>query len=1023
MLCPHCHTEIPNQSATCPQCGVRLSDADGSSSVETRIHQPESELLAAGTTVGGKFRLAGMVGRGGMGVVCKAEDTKLHRTVALKFFPPGLLIEPEARNRFMMEARAAAALSHPHICTLHEIHDQEAEPFLEMEFIEGQTLKEKLRTGPLPAMAAVELAIQIAEGLQEAHGKGIVHRDIKSSNVMVTEKGQVKIMDFGLAKVRGETLYTREGTTLGTAAYMAPEQARGEAVDQRTDLWSLGVVLYEMVSGRLPFVGDREASLLYAVVHEAPKPLTTPPVPAAVERIIFNALEKKPEARYASATDLLNDLHAFRDSVVAGESGLNLRALLRPKVALPLAAGLVVLLAGGAWWLHRQSKIRWAKEVALPRIQELAEDRAYRAAFALAKEAERFLPSDPRLQALWPKFSREMTITTDPPGARVWCKPYSSRKDDWTTVGVTPLGKARVAMGFYHWKFEKEGYEPVLGFAHTVLPLRRVLDPKGSIPDGMVRVVVDKAKVPASNWVKAIATEQSEEHAKKANFDYFIDRFEVTNAQFKRFIEAGGYQNRSFWKHDFVKDGKKLSWEEAMREFVDTTGRIGPSTWEAGNYRNGEQDFPVSGVSWYEAAAYARFAGKELPTSRHWQMASSLFSIAITANDRRMSYVDGLSNFGGGGPIRVGASGGLDAFGTYDMAGNVREWCWNETPSGRRFRGGAWDDFKYMYGNTSQAPAFDRSPKNGFRCVRYLVRTVIPSSEFGRQDDSASRDFRNDAPVSDAIFGVYRDQFSYRPKELNARVDQKDDNSSDWIREKVSFDAVYGNERVSVLVFLPKYGIPPFQTVIFFPGSTAITSAKSDSPEGMFAIDFIVKSGRAVVYPIYFGTYERNQIGVTLAMHTPTKEYSDAYTELLIKWGRDFKRSIDYLESRADIDQTRLAFLGWSWGAKLGPVLTAIDDRLKASVLYLGGFGSKNARPEADTLNYAPRVRVPTLMLNGRYDLSFPLEVTVQPLFERLGTPPEHKALKLFDGDHAIPRKDLIKETLAWLDKYLGPVK
>jgi non-specific serine/threonine protein kinase len=182
-----------------------------------------------------------------MGIVYKAEDTKLKRPVALKFLPQTLAANPESRQRFMLEARAAAALTHANICTVHEIHDEGDSPFIAMEFVEGQSLRERIRGHPLEAREALDIAIQVTEAVEAAHQKGITHRDIKSSNIMVTppasgRSGQAKIMDFGLAKVAGETLYTREGTTLGTVAYMSPEQARGQEVDQRTDLWSLGVV-------------------------------------------------------------------------------------------------------------------------------------------------------------------------------------------------------------------------------------------------------------------------------------------------------------------------------------------------------------------------------------------------------------------------------------------------------------------------------------------------------------------------------------------------------------------------------------------------------------------------------------------------------------------------------------------------------------------------------------------------------------------------------------------------------------
>ncbi|UCB53286.1 MAG: serine/threonine protein kinase, partial [Candidatus Zixiibacteriota bacterium] len=204
------------------------------------------------------YRVLGKLGEGGMGIVYKAEDTKLKRTVALKFLPPELTRDAEAKERFVHEARAASALDHPNVCTVYEIDESGGHTFISMACIDGPELKEKVQAGPLKSDEALDIAIQVACGLQAAHEKGIFHRDLKSGNIMVTSGGQAKIMDFGLAKSTGQTTITRTGTAIGTVAYMSPEQARGETVDHRTDIWSLGIVLYEMLTGQLPFKGDRE---------------------------------------------------------------------------------------------------------------------------------------------------------------------------------------------------------------------------------------------------------------------------------------------------------------------------------------------------------------------------------------------------------------------------------------------------------------------------------------------------------------------------------------------------------------------------------------------------------------------------------------------------------------------------------------------------------------------------------------------------------------------------------------------
>jgi len=259
------------------------------------------------------YKILEKLGEGGMGVVYKAEDTKLKRTVALKFLSPRALGSEEEKTRFINEARAAAALDHPNICTIHEIDEAEEQTFISMAYIEGQSLKEKIEAGPLTINESLQIGIQIAKGLQEAHERGIVHRDIKSGNVMLTPRGQAKIMDFGLAKMGKGELKTKEGTTLGTVAYMSPEQAQGEEVDHRTDIWSMGVILYEMITGRRPFRGDYEQAVIYSILNEEPEPITglRTGVPMELERIVGKTLAKDPDQRYQHADELIVDLRAL----------------------------------------------------------------------------------------------------------------------------------------------------------------------------------------------------------------------------------------------------------------------------------------------------------------------------------------------------------------------------------------------------------------------------------------------------------------------------------------------------------------------------------------------------------------------------------------------------------------------------------------------------------------------------------------------------------------------------------------
>jgi len=268
------------------------------------------------------YKITDKLGEGGMGVVYKAEDTRLERTVALKFLAAHLLNDDEAKARFLREAKAAAGLHHPNICPVHEIGEAEGKTFLSMAFIEGESLEARIEQGPLPLKDALEIGRQIAEGLEAAHEKGVVHRDIKPANVMVDAKGRTTIMDFGLARLTEASRLTKADQTMGTVAYMSPEQAQGMEVDNRSDIWALGVVLYEMVRGQRPFQGQYDQALLYEIVHQEPEPLTgvRAGVPMELEFIVGKCLAKDREDRPASAQEIVRDLRILAEKLKSGRS-------------------------------------------------------------------------------------------------------------------------------------------------------------------------------------------------------------------------------------------------------------------------------------------------------------------------------------------------------------------------------------------------------------------------------------------------------------------------------------------------------------------------------------------------------------------------------------------------------------------------------------------------------------------------------------------------------------------------------
>jgi serine/threonine protein kinase/Tfp pilus assembly protein PilF len=299
-----------------------------------------------GKTIG-HYEITEELGRGGMGIVYKARDTKLRRTVALKFLKAQALEETEERTRFLREAQSAASLDHPNICTVYEVGEADDHAYISMAYIEGESLKERVSRGPVPLAEALDCVLQAAEGLRAAHDKGIVHRDIKSANLMVTPEGRVKVMDFGLAKSAGATKVTRTGTTLGTVGYMSPEQALGQEMDSRSDIWSLGVVLYEMLAGNTPFAGEYDPAILYAIVNERQRPLTEldAQIPLEVERLVERALEKDPGKRYQSADELIEELRELQASLdlLPQRSRLQLRLIRRRRqIGIGIMAAAVV---------------------------------------------------------------------------------------------------------------------------------------------------------------------------------------------------------------------------------------------------------------------------------------------------------------------------------------------------------------------------------------------------------------------------------------------------------------------------------------------------------------------------------------------------------------------------------------------------------------------------------------------------------------------------------------------------------
>lgn len=674
-----------------------------------------------------------------------------------------------------------------------------------------------------------------------------------------------------------------------------------------------------------------------------------------------------------------------------------------------VATAVAAALAGAAfvWLVTRDGDQRWLEEEAVPAIERALDTTDWESAFVLASRIEERVPDSPELRDLWPRIAWMTTLESEPSGATVFRRAYDDADGSWVEMGRTPLIGVRVPYGLSVLRFELEGYRPLVralggGFlnwpelrpgnepdASLVSPQTFRLDTEESLPADMVRV-------PGWRLITGADTLQMR--------DFFLDRYEVTNEEYRRFVEAGGYARPELWSPIVIR-GDTVSWDEAMARFVDRTGRPGPSTWEGGTYATGRDEYPVSGVSWFEADAFARFAGRELPTAFHWEraLANATFPWLLPA-----------SNFGGVGPRPVTEGNAMSFVAAYDLAGNVREWTSSALGQARVILGGNWNDPYYVAGSRD-ASAFpeDRSEGNGIRLARtadepdVAARVRAPVARTTAARTVATR------PVSDSVYRAYARVFDYDRLPLNDSVESVY-TARLWRRERVSFDAAYGPERVVAYVYIPQGFAPPYQTVVYWPGWDSF--ALDDADEYFSKqLDFVVKSGRAVAFPIYRGSFERRVGEQRRRPDFGTAEYRDN----TVHGVKDLRRTLDYLETRTDLDHDAFAFFGYSWGGVNGPVALAQEDRFQAAVIDIGLIPDMAETPEVDPTNALPRVRVPTLLLSGEFDPIVPRE-NARRYFDLLGVDAERKQHIVAIGGHYVPRPLLIRGTLDWLDRWVG---
>jgi hypothetical protein len=543
-----------------------------------------------------------------MATVYLASDLKHDRPVAIKVLKPELatVLGPE---RFLREIRLTAQLNHPNILPLLDSGEAGGLLYYVMPFVEGESLRDRLtRTGPLPIADALRYLRDVADALAEAHAHSIVHRDIKPANVLIHGRHAL-VADFGVAKAVGDAAapdqLTTAGVAVGTPAYMAPEQATGDPhIDHRVDIYAFGALGYEMLTGSAPFERTSAQEVLAAQVLDQPDPVTRhrADAPPRLANLLAKCMAKRAVDRWASADEVLTQLEeqitpsggtslaVIRAAISQRLQGVR-RRLTPLRVVTALAALLVIVVAAAA--AKRWGRVRWAR-AQLPTIQRLVDEGERAKAYALAVQADAIIPRDAVLAALWPRLTRWAAIVSEPPGARVSIRDYGAGDGAWRPIGTTPIDSVRFPALFpstSQIKLEKAGFSTVYDVAGSspgsgLVTVRYRLDSIGALPADMVRI-------PRGRVV--LLLNGLDDLPPLVLNSYLIGRFEVTNKQYKQFVDSGGYQRREYWDQPFVKNGKTLAWEDAMKAFTDKTGRPGPATWEAGDYPTGQDGYPVAG--------------------------------------------------------------------------------------------------------------------------------------------------------------------------------------------------------------------------------------------------------------------------------------------------------------------------------------------------------------------------------------------------------------------------------------------
>lgn len=605
-----------------------------------------------------------------------------------------------------------------------------------------------------------------------------------------------------------------------------------------------------------------------------------------------------------------------------------------------------------------------------------------------------------------------LTVTSKPSRAMVYLRRYAGGLTDAgstspTLAGTTPLER-EIPRFDYVVRVKKEGYAPlertISGATMPGLEKLKIFEPP-RIDVQLVRV--DHAQpgmvfVPGGEYKLCAWRRLTDETVRLEG--YWIDKCEVTNSQYQQFVDEGGYRSPRFWTPPFVKDGRTLSWEDAMREMRDSTGSAGPRNWANGQYPEGKAEHPVTDVTWYEAAAYAAFRDKSLPTIFQWEKAArngvnTPVGVVMPWGLLQEGSTEGRANCSSSGTLPVGSlEFGLSPFGCHDMAGNVAEWCRNETSEGFVTSGGSWGQPIYLFGYYGPYPGFSSSGQLGFRCVWSVA-----------EDESAlavnlDNEVPQYQPEPEETVRAWFSQYDGSSAPLDDRVVDRQETAA-WWREKIAFIGA-DDEQAFAYLYLPKNAKPPYQVVHVVPaGDVAIL--KRPLPESIEAEQGpLIRSGRAVFSVVLKGYPER----------VYEWEQDHLFKEQVHR-AVDLRRGLDCLFQRGDVDTSRISYLMASAGGVI-MTLPAIDTRYGAVILTGAGIRDATVYKRASSVHFIPLIKQPTLLIHGQYDETSPFNTTTQPLWNLLTC---RKELRRYEGGHRPAPQYLAREVRAWLDEVLGP--